>query len=168
MISVPPHVSSARTRRRRATPFGRIAVHHVPFILLYVVTLKRCYETSGNPYAVALRHHLDAGYDPAVLDAVGVTKSDGGAKTRDEWGGASKDAKENEWDLGEREDEANDEERESEAEEVKYEVPPTLPAKWLPDFPDVLAFAAVAFAHALLLLAQHWSVRARCFVQYGR
>ncbi|OUS46274.1 ATPase type 13A [Ostreococcus tauri] len=168
VISVPPHVSSARTRRRRATPFGRVAVHHVPFILLYVVTLKRCYETSGNPYAVALRHHLDAGYDPAVLDAVGVTKNDGGGKTRDEWGGASKDAKENEWDLGAREDEANDEERESEAEEVKYEVPPTLPAKWLPDFPDVLAFAAVAFAHALLLLAQHWSVRARCFVQYGR
>ncbi|ABO99396.1 P-ATPase family transporter: cation, partial [Ostreococcus lucimarinus CCE9901] len=30
----------------------------------------------------------------------------------------------------------------------------------------VLAFASIATAHALLLFAQHWSVRIRCFVQY--
>ena len=49
---------------------------------------------------------------------------------------------------------------------VTYEIPPTLPAWWLPDFVAVIKFASVAFAHALIMFAQHWSVRVRRFFRY--
>ena len=171
LVSAPAGARSASARTRRRALFGRVRAHHVPLLIAYAVALRRCYETSGNPYAVALKHHVDAGYDPAVLEAHGVEGKARG--TRDEWGGgadAGGKAETEGWDVGEAEvtEVESDGIDSNSTEEVKYEVPPTLPAKWLPDFPDVLAFAAVAVTHVLLLLAQHWSVRVRCFVQYKK
>ena len=172
-VGVPSHVESAAPRRRRTRLFGKIGLYHVPFLLLYVVAGKGCWETSGNPYRAALAHHVEMGYDPAVFDALGVKvgeKDEGGRKVRDDWSsmdGASAD--DDSWDVGASEETQAESENSAGAEsdeEVKYEVPPTLPASWLPDFPNVLAFASVATFHALILFAQHWSVRVRCFMQY--
>ena len=174
-VGVPAHVASAAPRKRRFRVGERVALYHVPFFALYLITLTKCYETAGNPYRAALRHHAAMGYDPAVFDAVGVgaDASDGSAwsgrgEVRDEWGEGEGD--ETSWDAGEPEEKKSEGGEEGESsngeEEVKYEVPPTLPAKWLPDFPMVLAFASVATLHALNMFAQHWSVRIRCFVQY--
>lgn len=49
---------------------------------------------------------------------------------------------------------------------ITYETPPSLPARWLPEFWAVAAFSALAVSHALLLFAQHWSVRFKAFVNY--
>ena len=166
-VSVPAHVRDARPRTRRYRVANAVGLIHLPFFVLYAISLKKCYETSGNPYRAALAHHVDAGYDPAVFDAVGVEKTRvGEGRVRDEWtsGDGAEDAS-GAWDAGEPEASEDDAGAKMD-EEVKYEVPPTLPARWLPDFPTVLAFASIATAHALLLFAQHWSVRIRCFVQY--
>ena len=166
-VSVPAHVRDARPRTRRYRVANAVGLIHLPFFVLYAISLKKCYETSGNPYRAALAHHVDAGYDPAVFDAVGVEKTRvGEGRVRDEWtsGDGGEDAS-GAWDAGEPEASEDDAGAKMD-EEVKYEVPPTLPARWLPDFPTVLAFASIATAHALLLFAQHWSVRIRCFVQY--
>ena len=166
-VSVPAHVHDARPRTRRYRVANAVGLIHLPFFVLYAISLKKCYETSGNPYRAALAHHVDAGYDPAVFDAVGVEKTRvGEGRVRDEWtsGDGAEDAS-GAWDAGEPEASEDDAGAKMD-EEVKYEVPPTLPARWLPDFPTVLAFASIATAHALLLFAQHWSVRIRCFVQY--
>ena len=94
----------------------------------------------------------------------------GRGEERFETSGARGEGDEASWDAGEPEEKKSEGGEEGESsngeEEVKYEVPPTLPAKWLPDFPMVLAFASVATLHALIMFAQHWSVRIRCFVQY--
>ena len=165
-VSVPAHVHDARPRTRRYRVANAVGLIHLPFFVLYAISLKKCYETSGNPYRAALAHHIDAGYDPAVFDAVGVEKTrvvEG--RVRDEWtSGDGGDDASGAWDAGEPEA-SEDDAGATVDEEVKYEVPPTLPARWLPDFPTVLAFASIATAHALLLFAQHWSVRIRCFVQ---
>lgn len=166
-VSVPAHVHDARPRTRRYRVANAVGLIHLPFFVLYAISLKKCYETSGNPYRAALAHHIDAGYDPAVFDAVGVEKTRvGEGRVRDEWtSGDGGDDASGAWDAGEPEA-SEDDAGATVDEEVKYEVPPTLPARWLPDFPTVLAFASIATAHALLLFAQHWSVRIRCFVQY--
>jgi manganese-transporting P-type ATPase len=49
---------------------------------------------------------------------------------------------------------------------VSYEVPPTLPAWWLPDFVAVFKFTVVAFTHALIMFSQHWSVRVKRFFRF--
>ena len=49
---------------------------------------------------------------------------------------------------------------------ITYETPPSLPARWLPEFWAVAAFSALAVTHALVMFAQHWSVRFRAFVNY--
>ena len=166
-VSVPAHVHDARPRTRRYRVANAVGLIHLPFFVLYAISLKKCYETSGNPYRAALAHHIDAGYDPAVFDAVGVEKTRvGEGRVRDEWtSGDGGDDASGAWDAGEPEA-SEDDAGATVDEDVKYEVPPTLPARWLPDFPTVLAFASIATAHALLLFAQHWSVRIRCFVQY--
>ena len=42
--------------------------------------LKACVETSGNPYAVALAHHKEKGYDPAAFDSLrAACRADGPA-----------------------------------------------------------------------------------------
>ena len=177
-IGVPAHVASASPRVRRYKTLGnRLALVYVPFLILYAHTGLKCYETSGNPYKAALKHHIELGYDVDVLTSVGVSakavKTAKRGLVRDDWGGASGDDADG-WDSGdddvaEKDDNtASKSEKDVNVEDVQFEVPPTLPASWLPDFPAVLAFAAVATAHALLLFAQHWSVRVRCFVQFKR
>jgi hypothetical protein len=49
---------------------------------------------------------------------------------------------------------------------ITYETPPSLPARWLPEFWAVAAFSALAVSHALLMFSQHWSVRFKAFVNY--
>ena len=108
-MGVPAHVASAAPRKRRFRVGERVALYHVPFFALYLITLTKCYETAGNPYRAALRHHAAMGYDPAVFDAVGVgaDASDGSAwsgrgEVRDEWGEGEGD--ETSWDAGEPEE----------------------------------------------------------------
>mmetsp|Transcript_357 Transcript_357/g.813 ORF Transcript_357/g.813 Transcript_357/m.813 type:complete len:1571 (-) Transcript_357:629-5341(-) len=48
-----------------------------------------------------------------------------------------------------------------------YETPPSLPARWLPEFWAVAAIAALAVSHALLGFAQHWSVKFRAYMMYS-
>ena len=84
-VSVPAHVHDARPRTRRYRVANAVGLIHLPFFVLYAISLKKCYETSGNPYRAALAHHIDAGYDPAEFDAVEVAQTRGGeGRVRDE------------------------------------------------------------------------------------
>jgi len=169
VIEAPMNVRACAPRARRRRAFDRLALVYVPFVFLYAYTVAKCVETSGNPYRQALKHHERAMVSERGARA--MVQEETMRETRSAWNGAT-DTMENasddgNWDSG---DEGTTKESEFESlnvvDEVQFEVPPTLPASWLPDFPAVLAFAAVATTHALLLFAQHWSVRVRCFVQF--
>ena len=67
-LTYPANIAKVTSQKRRFNLFG-LGLHHLPFLILYVFALKACVETSGNPYAVALAHHKEKGYDPAAFDA---------------------------------------------------------------------------------------------------
>ena len=165
-----------------------IGLYHLPFVVLAMRFFRECYETSGKPYEIALEHHKSRGYEPTAF--VDGKKAAAGGKSsfgeeekapplketfevKDEW--AEDDG------FGEEEEEEEEASQPSSSssgfrgvlevdpsvnQTVTYEVPPTLPAWWLPDFVAVIKFSSVVFAHALIMFAQHWSVRVRRFFRY--
>ena len=187
-LTYPANIAKVTSQKRRFNLFG-LGLHHLPFLILYVFALKACVETSGNPYAVALAHHKEKGYDPAAFDAKAAASAERGKTVVDDWGGG--DAEDDPWgDLeadGEHlapdaPDAAAAVEASSTApdaaeapapanltaleEQIKYETPPALPASWLPEFWAVIYFSVVAVSHVLLMFGQHWSVRFRVLVNY--
>ena len=127
---------------------------------------RECYETSGKPYEIALEHHKSRGYEPtAFVDGKKSSSSSSGRRIF--FGEEEKAPKEtfevkDEW----AEDDGFWEEEEEEEvvvasssssssvfggvlevdpsvnQTVTYEVPPTLPAWWLPDFVAVIKFSS--------------------------
>ena len=188
-LSYPANVAKVTVQRKRFN-VGGVGLYHAPFLVLYFFALKACYETSGNPYSVALAHHKEKGYDP---DALAAKAAAARPAVVDSWGGLDGGvaAEDDPWgDLeGETFDAGSVSSSETGAaadgtsgdasshngtemnataleEQITYETPPTLPARWLPEFWAVAVFSILAVSHALLGFAQHWSVRFRAFVNY--
>ena len=187
-LTYPANIAKVTSQKRRFNLHG-LGLHHLPFLILYVFALKACVETSGNPYAVALAHHKEKGYDPAAFDAKTAASAQRGKTVVDDWGGG--DAEDDPWGDLEADEEhlapdAPDAAAAVEAsstapdaaeapapanltaleEQIKYETPPALPASWLPEFWAVIYFSVVAVSHVLLMFGQHWSVRFRVLVNY--
>jgi cation-transporting ATPase 13A1 len=174
----------------------KIGVYHLPFLLLAGYFFRECYETSGKPYETALAHHKSQGYEPTEFvdgklvvkrEDFGTPKKGDKFEVKDEWGeddGFGEEEEEEEAKSTGAAAEEKDEAREGNPsssssssfglfgeepainQTVTYEIPPTLPAWWLPDFVAVIKFSSVVFVHALIMFAQHWSVRVRRFFRY--
>jgi hypothetical protein len=89
-LSYPANIAKVSVQRRRFNIYG-FGLYHLPFLALYIVAFKSCYETAGTPHRVALAHHTSKGYDPDVL--LGIKTGAWGVaaakkpKIVDEWGG---------------------------------------------------------------------------------
>ena len=147
---------------------------HLPLALLYLAVLRSCVRTAGRPYeaavdaakaayaakqALAPEPELAANATAAApaLPEVGEELDEGEGE---EEGGAA-------WDS------VADAAPAWEAEGAEGDVPPylegvALPNSFLPDFWPCFALVVVGILHGLLVLVQHWSVRAKCFIQYER
>ena len=76
MISIPPGLSKVTAHVRRATPLGGFGIEHLPFLILYAVTLQYCMSTIGAPHAASLAHYkkmyseqMDDGLDSWELES---------------------------------------------------------------------------------------------------
>lgn len=129
-------------KRRNQILFG---LHHLPFVILYAIALKWCFDTAGEPLATALAAQAAK---EAQLALNGTLASSESEPTPTE-------------DVG-----VVDESSESDASEKPRETP--LPNELLPSFWAVLFLIVVVLAHSLLWFAQRWSVKFRAFVHYSR
>mmetsp|Transcript_10376 Transcript_10376/g.34080 ORF Transcript_10376/g.34080 Transcript_10376/m.34080 type:complete len:1431 (-) Transcript_10376:1171-5463(-) len=161
-VKHPESVASITGLRSRSSLPGGLGFEHIPFMLLYAYVLQWCIDTSGQPYAAALRHHeLYNAAHPATAPEV-----------LDEWTSGDATAQDDEWGDLELEDTdfvevAGNATGMENATQVEPE-PPVLPNPYLPDFWACLALAGVVIAHALLMFAQHWAVSFKAFVKYQR
>ena len=181
-LTYPANIAKVTSQKRRFNLHG-LGLLHLPFLILYVFALKACVETSGNPYAVALAHHKEKGYDPAAFDAKTAASAQRGKTVVDDWGGG--DAEDDPWGDLEADEEhlapdAPDAAAAVEAsstapdaaeapapanltaleEQIKYETPPALPASWLRSSGRHLLLRRRGLARPPQF-GQHWSVRFR-------
>ncbi|KAF0694448.1 Aste57867_14681 [Aphanomyces stellatus] len=128
---------------RRRTNIGNMqyGLEHIPFLLLHAYNLYWCYQTSGQPYAIALEELEESGFDISrILNPPSEDELTGLAASVLATGGVSS---------------PNDD----------VQIPP-LPNPFLPGIVPLLCLLAVVCLHILMRLMQVWSTRALTLIKY--
>jgi hypothetical protein len=131
---------------RQVTPLRPVSFgwHHVPFVVLYAIAIKWCYDTSGEPLATALAAR-------AATEAALALNGTATATMADEAAAAAAAV-------------ASD----SLAGDVSEPKEVPLPNELLPSFWALLMLVAALLGHTLLWFAQRWSVRFAAWLRYTR
>ncbi|ETV84154.1 hypothetical protein H257_03440 [Aphanomyces astaci] len=131
---------------RRRTNIGNLeyGLEHVPFLLLHAYNLFWCYQTSGQPYAIALEELEESGFDiQRILNPPTDEVLAGLAASALSSASAAGDA--------------------TGADDVQI---PPLPNPFLPGIAPLLCLLAVLCLHILMRLMQVWSTRVLTFIKY--
>jgi cation-transporting ATPase 13A1 len=138
---------------------GGFGYHHAPFIALYSIALKFCFDTIGEPYALALtqRAALAAQAADDIASEVQINATLTTTTTTNTMTDFADLSNANNSTLL-----TNGTTNAAASSEIP------LPGEWLPAFWALLLLAIVFVAHSLLWFAQRWSVRFRARVQFRR
>ncbi|CAK4621626.1 hypothetical protein LEN26_020084 [Aphanomyces euteiches] len=132
---------------RRRTNIGNMqyGLEHVPFLILHVYNLYWCFQTSGQPYAIALKELEETGFDISrILNPPSEEALTGLAASALSSGVAAATPEKTEEDI---------------------QIPP-LPNPFLPGILPLLCLLGVICLHILMRLMQVWSTRFLTFVKY--
>ena len=161
-------VTSVRLFRRRPVLFTyrgvSVGVEHIPFLLLWCAALWWAYQTMGEQYYEALEELELQQELQREMDLLAMSSGDAGAAATASLGGSGL-AGGGRFFTGEN---AGADSSVFKKQKTMTEVASgqALPSQLLPDFWALFALGALATAHLVFVLSQHWSVAVLTALRY--